>query len=398
MDRNSNQGNQVPGGVCLWLVLACALTGCATAPESGRWVRTGDPIVDGKTAIAQGPARDRVLWQYRTAVAAMRLGQFAEARTLLDDALATLGGIHGPDPEARRARGLFSPEARKGFLGEPYERVMAYYYRGILYWMDGEIDNARACFRSAQFMDSDAESQEYANDYVLLDYLDGFATVKLGGDGSEALARARKTAKLAQPQDYERDANLLFFVEFGRGPKKYAAGEYGEQLRFLPGSSKVKAVRMRVVDRVLEARPYDDLTFQATTRGGRVMDHVLANKAVFKQTTDSLGTGAIIGGAIMASQQGHDSPVDEIGAGLMVAGLLSKIISAAATPAADTRAWDNLPQYLSFTTSRLSPGDYDLEFEFMDGGGNPIVDRTRQVRVRVEPDRETVVFVSDNNP
>jgi hypothetical protein len=132
---------------------------------------------------------------------------------------------------------------------------MAYYYRGILYWMDGEIDNARACFRSAQFMDSDAENQEYANDYVLLDYLDGFATVKLGGDGSEALARARKNARLAQPPDYEADANLLFFVEFGRGPKKYAAGEYGEQLRFLPGSSKVKAVRMRVGDRVLEARP-----------------------------------------------------------------------------------------------------------------------------------------------
>ena len=191
---------------------------------------------------------------------------------------------------------------------------------------------------------------------------------------------------------------MLFFVEFGRGPKKYAAGEYGEQLRFLPGSSKVKAVRMRVVERVFEARPYDDLTFQATTRGGRVMDHVLGNKAVFKRTTDSLGTGAIIGGAIMASQQGHDSPVDEIGAGLMVAGLLSKIISAAATPAADTRVWDNLPQYLSFATSRLSPGDYDLEFEFMDGGGSPIVDRSRQVRVRVEPDRDTVVFVSDNNP
>jgi hypothetical protein len=30
------------------------------------------------------------------------------------------------------------------FIGEPYERAMAYYYRGLLYWRDGEIDNARA--------------------------------------------------------------------------------------------------------------------------------------------------------------------------------------------------------------------------------------------------------------
>jgi hypothetical protein len=128
------------------------------------------------------------------------------------------------------------------------------------------------------------------------------------------------------------------------------------------------------------------------------MDHVLANKAVFKQTTDAAGTGAIIAGAIMAGQQGHDSPVDEIGAGLLVAGVLSKIISAAVTPGADTRTWDNLPQYLSFEATTVPPGDYELEVEFLDGSDNPIADRTRKVQVRVEPDRDTVVFVSDNNP
>jgi hypothetical protein len=128
------------------------------------------------------------------------------------------------------------------------------------------------------------------------------------------------------------------------------------------------------------------------------MDHVLANKAVFKQTTDAAGTGAIIAGAIMATQQGHDSPVDEIGVGLMAAGVLSKLFSAATTPAADTRTWDNLPQYLSFAAATVQPGDYELEVEFLDGGDQPITERTRKVQVRVEPGRDTVVFVSDNNP
>ncbi len=381
-----------------WLIAIVLLAGCASAPEGGRWVRTGDPVVDGKTAIEQGPKRDRVLWQYRTAVAAMRLGRFDEARSLLDEALAVLGGNYGPNPEARRARGYFSPEARKGFLGEPYERVMAYYYRGILYWIDGEVDNARACFRSAQFMDSDAEKHEYASDYVLLDYLDGFATVKLGGDGSDALTRSKALARLNPPPKWDASANVLMFVEFGKGPTKYATGEYGEQLRFLAGSSKVKAVRIHGSGEVVEARPLDDLSFQATTRGGRVMDHVLANKAVFKESTDAAGTGAIIAGAVMAGQQGHDSPVDEIGAGLIAAGILSKLVSAATTPAADTRTWDNLPQYLSFASLTAPEGECDLEFEFLDAAGNPISERTRQVRVRVEPGRDTVVFVSDNNP
>jgi hypothetical protein len=379
-------------------VTAWLLAGCAAPPEQGGWVRTGDPIVDGRTAMAKGPARDKVLWQYRTALAAMRQGQFAEARTLLDEALAVLGGIYGPNRDARSARGYFTPEAKKGFLGEPFERVMAYYYRGILYWMDGEIDNARACFRSAQFMDSDAEHNEYANDYVLLEYLDGLTTLKLGGDSSDTDARARKLARLEPPPELERDANVLFFVEFGKGPKKYAAGQYGEQLRFLSGSSKVKSVRIRCGDAELVARPIDDLTFQATTRGGRVMDHVLANKAVFKQSTDVAGNVAIIGGAVMASQQDHNSSVDEIGAGLILAGVVSKIISAATTPAADTRTWDNLPQYLGFAQLQLPEGDYDLVFEFLNDAGAPLGERTRQARARVEAGRDTVVFVSDNNP
>jgi hypothetical protein len=391
-----------PTAIC-WLswgsILAIVLLGgCATSRPAYSWPRTGDPIVDGKTAIELGPERDRVLWQYRTAVAAMRLGQFAEARPLLDDALATLGGIHGPDRNARRARGMFSAERRKNFIGEPYERVMAYYYRGILYWMDEEIDNARACFRSAQFMDSDTENREYANDYVLLEYLDGFATAKLGGDGSDALARARSLARLAIPPEMNPDANLLFFVEFGRGPTKYATGQYGEQLRFLPGKSSTGSVRIRLGQRTIDARPYDDLNYQATTRGGRVMDHVLANKAVFKEATDAFGDVAIVGGAIMASQHGRRSDVDEIGLGLVAAGVLSKIFSAATMPAADTRTWENLPRYLGFAALQAEPGTHELEFEFLGKEERPMAGRTQTLTVQVEPGKDTVVFVSDNNP
>src|ERR1044071_7906872 len=142
------------------------LAGCATVPSETSWQRSGDPIADGMAAAGHGPTRDRVLWQYRTAAAALRRGRFADAKQLLDDALATLGGIYGPDKDAKRARGYFSAEAKKTFIGEPYERVMAYYYRGILYWIDGELDNARACFRSPQIMDSDTENKTYSSDFL----------------------------------------------------------------------------------------------------------------------------------------------------------------------------------------------------------------------------------------
>ena len=148
---------------CLALFAVLLLSGCASTPKH-KVVMTGDILVDGPNMIAQGPPRDKVLWQYRTAAAAMRRGEFDVAKPLLDDALLTLQGIFGKDADARKSRSYFVKEAKKNFIGEPYERSMAYIYRGIIYWMEGEPDNARACFRSAEFEDSDAENKEFAGD------------------------------------------------------------------------------------------------------------------------------------------------------------------------------------------------------------------------------------------
>lgn len=379
------------------LTLLLMGAGCASTPTH-RVSLTGDILVDGPRMIAEGPPRDKVLWQYRTAAAAMRRGQFDVAKPLLDDALLTLGGVYGKDAEARKARGLFNKEARKTFIGEPYERSMAYFYRGVLYWRDGELDNARACFRSAQFEDSDAENKEYKGDWVLPDYLDGLATTKLGGNGEDALKRARAVAKNINLPDYQPQANLLFIIEYGPGPQKYGGGEYDEQLRFRTRGSPVLSAQIKTGVINLPVAPCDDLNFQATTRGGRVMDHVLANKAVFKGTTDKIGDVAIIGGAIVASgPRGRHSHNDEIGLGLIAAGLIAKGFSAATTPEADTRTWDNLPQFISFAALKLAPGEHAVTVEFNDASGKANPQLTKTITVNVPPDRDKVVFVSDSS-
>lgn len=377
-------------GVATGLLVA---TGCSTPKNNSTWVRTGDPIVDGHQAIDNGPPKDKALWQFRTALESMRRGQFEDAKALLDDALLTIGSVSANDKEAKKARGYFSSESRKTFHGEPYERVMAYYYRGIIYWMEGEVDNARACFRSAQFQDSDTENKEYASDYVLLDYLDGLASVKLSGDGSDAFKRAESLCKLAKPPEYDPQANTVFFIEFGRGPVKYATGEYHEQLRFHEGNSAARSVRIKIGDQTLQAGAYDDLSFQAMTRGGRIMDHILGNKAVFKTTTDTVGNVAIIGGAIAAT----DRRSQDVGLGLIAAGLVSKIVSAATTPAADTRSWDNLPKYLSFAAIHLPSAVQTATVEFLDDKQQPLPSLTKTITINVSPTRDTVVFVSDQS-
>src|SRR4051812_10365465 len=208
-------------GVTLFLFAGCAelpddQTGAAGATAADRRV----------AAPASAAERERVLVDYRSAGTALRRGNFDEAKARLDDAIARIGGIITNDADAARARSLFAAESTKVFIGEPYERVMAYYYRGILYWRDGEPDNARACFRSGQVIDSDPELEQYDADYVLLDYLDGFASAKLQGDGTDAFKRAQQHAGEKRPlPPYNVSANVLIFAEYGYGPRKYAAGQ-----------------------------------------------------------------------------------------------------------------------------------------------------------------------------
>ena len=376
------------------------ITGCASVPRT-QIVYTGDPVVDGNAELAAAPPRDRVMWDYRIAAAALRAGNFEEAKARLDEAILSIGGIINNSADAARARGLFSGEKSKVFIGEPFERVMAYYYRGLLYWMDGQPDNARACFRSAQFIDSDAETAEYRSDYVLLDYLEGLASVKLAADGSDSLKRARANAPDKPLPDYDRQANVLVFAEFGAGPRKYAGGEYGEQLRFMVSDSLAHSAALTIDGRTIPLPAYDDLNYQATTRGGRVMDHILGNKAVFKRTSDSVGDVALMGGVIAANnmrhydgRKNHDAENAAIALGAI--GLISKIASAATTPDADTRMWHNLPQRLSFASLRLPPGEHAGTVEFFDAAGRKLAALTQQLTIVVDdPLRDTVVFMSE---
>lgn len=377
-------------------LLAClvAAAGCATGPKP--LPLTGNIYHDAPLAIEQGPPRDKLLWQYRLALAEMRRGQFDAAKPVLDDALLTLGGLYGKDAEARKSRRLFQRESRKTFIGEPYERAMAYFYRGILYWRDGEIDNARACFRSAEFEDSDAESGEYKCDYTLFDYLDGFATSKLGGDGSDCFKRAEESARGAKPPPYDVNVNTLLFIDFGPGPTKYAGGEYGEQLRFRVPSSPVKSVQVQLGGQIANVKWADDLAFQATTRGGRVMDYVLANKAVFKGTSDTVGDIALISGAILATGN-HDNKTRNVGAGLMAAGLLAKIASAATTPEADTRCWEALPQFLALGQFKLKPGEHTATIDFLNSDGKTEPKFRKEITFTVPEGRDAVIYISDQS-
>jgi hypothetical protein len=376
-------------------VVLLVVSGCATLPERKEIRYTGDPIVDGNAERAAAPVQERALWDFRIAASALRMNNDAEAKLHLDDALPLIGGILANTEDAKKARRLFfASESDKTFIGEPYERVMAYYYRGLLYWRDGQPDNARACYRSGQLIDSDAEAAEYKSDYVLLDYLDGLVSAKLSSDGSDAFARAQANAKNRKLPPYDTSANVLIFAEYGTGPRKYGGGEFGEQLKFFTKNSVAHSATLAINGQTVRLPAYDDLNFQATTRGGRVMDYILGQHAVFKRSTETAGDVALVGAAIAANQRGRNADTTALALGAF--GVLSKLASAATTVKADIRMWDNLPQRLSFAALRLAPGDYPATLEFQDVSGRTLPALTQNLNLHVDPaDRDTVIFLSE---
>ena len=365
------------------------LTGCIVAPAPQVPI-TGDPIIDGKARMTHGRPEDRNLWAYQTALEALRRGMDTEAAALLDTALPSLLSPVVGDPRAKAARGAFRPEAHKFFLGEPYEQAMAWFYRGILYWSQGDLDNARACFRSGQLADAQSVDPSFKSDFYLFDYLDAYLTEQKGDSAKTLYTRAESNKRGEGSPVARPDANVFLFFEFGVGPLKVPAGAYGDKVGIRPGSPSPQGVRIRVGNQSFTVPWMDDLTFQATTRGPRAMDRINDNKVVVKEATSGLGDAAIIAGAITAEDN------ETLGASLIVAGFLSKMVSEATRPEADVRSWRNLPNFLAFSAIRLAPGAHNLEATFLGPDGNPTSERKVELTLRIDSNQnQRVVFISD---
>ena len=380
---------KIATSICLLIALgfaACQAPTIQRAPEFN-----GDLVAAGHRQIAKAAAHDKNRWRLITAVHALKLDRHSEARALLETAMPSAGQILKADARTRLAQSTFSPENVKGFHGEPHERAMGWFYRGVFYWMDGEPDNARACFRTAQLMDALAAQPEHRADWVLLDYLDGFITAKLGRDGNDARTRAQANAGDTALPDYNTKANVMVFLQFGFGPMKKTGGDVGEKIVYDGGHSQARSARITVAGQTLIAPVFDNLTFQASTRGDRAMDAILAKKATIKKTGDLVGDIGVTAGAILASEP----KTEGAGVALLGAGLAGKIIGGSAEPRADTRTWTNLPQHLSFAALQLPVGTHTVTIEFLDANGIALPDRQKNVSVTVQTGRDTVVFVAD---
>lgn len=313
-----------------------------------------------------GGERNAVVNFQRLGLAAMELGDYVTAEKAFDASLNRIETVYSKDALASRARDTFAKEANKDFKGEPYERAMAYYYRGLLYLRKGDYGNARASFKGAEYQDTVSEAEEFQSDFAVMNYLIGWSTRCMGeSDGKTDF----EAAALAQPGVTipPKNHNVLMIAETGAGPTKAQDGAMREKLVFkLPEPNPPEKQTMfqlastGLKPEVAPALQLSSLAFQATTRGGRAIDGILKGKANFKATTGAIGSGAMNMGLAMMSQGGDAGTAGAVMAGV---GAIFSMFSSAAKADADIRYWDQLPDGLSVATGvARGPAKVDVRF------------------------------------
>ena len=277
-----------------------------------------------------------VLNLQRLGLEAIDQGHLDVAARALDAAIARIELIYANSDSAKKARSMWSSEGVKDFKGEPYERAMAYYYRGLLFMAEGDYENARASFRSAEYQDTISNDETYAGDFGLMSLLAGWASTCAGAPGMASDLYRRAVTQ--QPEGLKpppADRTTLLLVESGMSPVKTATGGYGEALKLQPGDNPFVAALAN--DKELPV--LGNLGWQASTLGGRQIDVILGGKASFRKGADTVGGIGIQGATYAVSM---DNGGGAAGA-LLVVGIASVLISSATKARADTRHWDNLP-------------------------------------------------------
>lgn len=297
----------------------------------------------------------------RLGLAAMEQGQYAIAENAFDEAIERINTVYADEENAKRAKSLWSAEKVKDFKGEPYERAMAFYYRGLLYLRAGDYENARASFLEAQFQDTQSEKEEFAGDFAMMDLLAGFSS-RCAQDTTrdDELTKAALSRDPALGPIAGSDRRFLAIVETGSGPRKEAKGKHSEQMVVTDTGSSGGTMAVSAGERELGPTVHAaDVYYQASTRGGRPVQAILDGKAQFKDATDGIGDVAISTSSI-ATQLGNSAGTmagSYVGLGMLAFGLASKIASAATTPDADVRYWETLPRDVYAVAAAKTPDE-----------------------------------------
>lgn len=278
----------------------------------------------------------------------------------------------GVNNGGRTAGAFLVDEKVKVWKGEPFERAMANFYLGVIYYRRHDYNNARAAFENAMFKLRDYGEGESEDKYVTQDTNFVLGYLMLGKSfqrlGRKDLAQANFNRvaelrpQLASLADYatNEQSNLLLIVDYGMGPRKDTNFD-GAIVGFVPKPQQVGRIPLPsvYVDGQSAAVggidfPPTDLLVLAQEREWQSIDTVRVIKS-------AVGTGLIAAGLYEGTRSNNRNN-QLAGIAMVGAGILLK-----ATSQSDTRMWEMLPRTTFVLPLRVEPGTREIQVTFPTG-------------------------------
>ncbi|HYO10278.1 MAG TPA: tetratricopeptide repeat protein [Tepidisphaeraceae bacterium] len=368
------------GALALLLLILC--TGCANQQRQEKIAgavmsfHAGDypRAIDTLKPMAEKPDEDFVLNNLRLGSTALAAQDFDEAENAFLRAVEVINAT-GVNDGGRTLGAVLVDEKIKIWKGEPFERAMASFYLGVVYYARQDYQNARASFENALFKLRDADpdkpdsnAREVDSNFALASLMLAKSYQRLGRDdlakaNFEFVARRFPQLAPLASEALNASSNLLLVVDYGYGPRKVTDFD-GAMVGFGPtpmeeGPLPRPIVRVdgREVPVWQFAQPPVDLLALAQDRKWQSIDTIRTVKS-------AIGTGLLVGGAVegLRGVHGHGARqrTDLMVAGALIGtGLLLK-----ATSQADVRQWEMLPRTTYVLPLRVEPGTRDVTVEF----------------------------------
>lgn len=349
--------------------------------------------------LKNAPAKDATMHALQAGVAAMAEGKTQEATGLFDGALDSIEGMFANTENAAKARSLWYEEGAKDYKGEPYERAMAYYYRGLLYLAEGDYENARASFRGGILQDAFAEEQQFRSDFGALMILEGWSS-QVNGNAAQARDTYAEVARL-RPQwtAPAAGANLLVVAELGGAPRKVGDGIGNHEIVYRPAKRMPeRSLRIEFDGKPQQVALAEDVFYQASTRGGRPVDRLIEGKVAFQNTTGAIGEalGSIASdGSVYAAAAGGGGG-RALGA-VAAVGAIFSMVSVNVKPRADVRYWNNLPETLHIGAVNYQGLPDNVNVTLFDDKGQQVPADSLRIQKWIDKKGNGVVWIKTRN-
>lgn len=285
-----------------------------------------------------------------------------------------------------KAQSIWHGEVNKVYKGDSYERSTFYALLAMSFIRKQEYEDAVRCVKNGLLADGDSNNEDALDDYALLHYLGYFASKKmnnnddaeeylqsmykaLGGRGLACDENGKPIGSTCLDSLKNADANVFLVVWAGMPPTVVKTGEYEEIRSIISGKNYFDALSISIGPdfSIMMPNNLGDVNYQATTRGGRMMDNVLADKALAKKgMAVTRNVFFIVGSSlVLAGAQTMSNPA--LGISLMGAGGCCFLFGTGfwiagyyMNPEADGRYWRNLPGQFYLIPLKLPVGQHKI--------------------------------------